>query len=189
MKGSAKDEIRMLFPALIRWGGLLAAVAAALYMISDLAALFFIFGQGSSMGVFLRNTLTVYARVPLLVGLVALYAYQFKLIGLAGLVGFLEAFVGTMLWPLYPVWPSVLASLGWILFGAVSLNAEVYSGAAVVLLIIGAALSGIANALIASGLLVGNPGFVTGVLIVDIIFYTATAWLGISLFTRSSREF
>lgn len=188
MKGSGQEEGRTLFPTLIRWGGLIAAVAAALYVINDLVALFFIFAQGSTVGVFLRNTVTAYARVPLLVGLVALYAHQFKVMGLAGSVGFMEAFVGTMVSPLYAVWPGVLASLGWILFGAVSLNEGVYPGAAVVLLVVGAGLSGLANALIASGLLVGNPGFVTGVLMVDITFYAAAAWLGFDLFVRRSEK-
>ena len=186
MEGPGKEEGSVLVPALIRWGGLLAAVAAALYVMSDLVALFFIFTEGSSTGVFLRNTVAVYARVPILVGLIALYAYQRKAIGLSGFVGFLEAFTGTLLWPLYPVWPGVLASLGWILFGAVSLDAGVYSGAAVGLLIVGAGLSGIANALTASGLLAGTLGFATGVLIADIIFHTATIWLGVDLFTKRS---
>ena len=121
-----------------------------------------------------------------MVGLIALYAYQRKAIGLSGFVGFLEAFAGTLLWPLYPVWPGVLASLGWILFGAVSLDAGVYSGAALSLLIIGAGLSGIANALTASGLLAGNLGFATCVLIADIIFHAATVLLGVDLFTKRS---
>jgi len=187
MESPGEEDSSVLVQTLLRWGGLLTAAAAVLYVISDSVALFFIFGQGGSgTGVFLRNIVAVYARVPLLVGLVALYVYQRKAIGPCGLVGFLEALVGTLLWPLYPVWPGVLASLGWVLFGALSLDAGVYSGAALSLLIVGAGLSGVANALTASGLLAGNLGFTTGVLLADIIFHTATVWLGFELFTKRS---
>jgi len=186
MEGPGKEEGSAPFQTPIRWGGLLAAAAAALYVISDLLALFLILTEGSGTGVFIRNAVAVYARVPMLVGLIALYAHQRKAIGPSGLVGFLEALAGTLLWPLYHVWPAVLASLGWILFGAVSLDAGVYSGAALSLLIVGAGLSGAANALVASGLLAGNPGFVIGVLIVDVVFHAATVWLGFDLFTKRS---
>ena len=68
-----------------------------------------------------------YANALLLVGLVALYAREFKAVGVPGLVGFLEAFIGMALGPLRFVWTSVLASMGWILFGALSVYAEIYS--------------------------------------------------------------
>ena len=174
----------MPFSTLIRWGGLVAVVAAALFVIIDLIGLFFVLAQGSKVGLLFRDMVTEYARALLLVGLVALYAHQFRAVGVPGLVGFLEAFVGMALGPLGLVWPAVLASVGWILFGAVSLFAEVYSSAAVILLIIGGGLSGIVNALIGSGLLRGNLLFGASAMIVDIIFAAATAWLGFNLFTR-----
>jgi hypothetical protein len=107
-------------------------------------------------------------------------------VGIPGLVGFLEASAGVVLDPLQLVWPDVLASLGWVLFGAVSLYGEVYSDAALILLVIGAGLSGAVNPLIVSGLFEGNPLFAASAMVVDIIFDTAIGWLGIGLFTSKT---
>ena len=137
-----------LFTTLVRWGGLFAVLYAALAIFSDLLALFFIFSEASTAGVLFRDMLTEYSEALLMIGLVALYARQFKAAGIPGLVGLLEASAGVVLDPLQQVWPDVLASLGWVLFGAVSLYGEVYSGAALILLIIGAGLSGVVNALL-----------------------------------------
>jgi hypothetical protein len=176
----------VLFSTLIRWGGLVAMVAAALSVVADLAALSFVFAQGSNAGFVFRDMIAEYSRALLLLGLVALYAYQFKAVGIPGLVGFLEASVGMALESLRLVWPAVLASLGWVLFGAASLYAEVYSSAAIFLLIIGAGLSGVVNALLVSGLLKGNASFAASAMVIDIIFNMAIAWLGLGLFTRRS---
>ena len=173
----------MLLSTLIRWGGLVAVAAAALFIAADLVALFFVLTQGSNMGLLLRDIVAIGARALLVVGLLALYAHQYEAVGIAGLVGFLEASVGMALAPLHIVWPTVLASLGWVLFGAVSLYAEVYSVTATIVLIIGAGFSGVANALIESGLFTGNLVFGGSAMIVDIIFNTAVAWLGFGLFT------
>ena len=177
-----------LFTPLIWWGGLLAVLYAALSIFSDSVALFFIFSHASTAGFVFRDMVTQYSEALLLIGLVALYARQFKAVGIPGLVGFLEASAGVVLDPLQQVWPDVLASLGWVLFGAVSLNAEVYSGAALILLIIGAGLSGVVNALLVSGLFEGNLLFAASAMIIDIIFDTAIVWLGLELFTHKIQE-
>ena len=182
-KASGKERTWVLLSTLIRWGGLVAVAAAALFIVADLVALFFVLTQGSNMGLLLRDIVAIGARALLVVGLLALYAHQYEAVGIAGLVGFLEASVGMALAPLHLVWPTVLASLGWVLFGAVSLYAEVYSVTATIVLIIGAGLSGVANALIESGLFTGNLVFGGSAMIVDIIFNTAVAWLGFGLFT------
>ncbi len=174
------------FSTLIRWGGLCAAVAAALLIFSDLVALFFVFFRGSHAGLLFRSLVVGYAHALLLVGLIALYAYQGKAVGVPGLVGFLQAFSGMALGPLHFVWPSVLASLGWMLFGAASLYAEVYSSAAAMLLIVGGGLSGITNALIVSGLFRGNLVFTESAMVIDIIFSISVAWFGLNLFTRKN---
>ena len=86
------------------------------------------------------------------------------------------------------VWPSVLASLGWVFLGAVSLDAEAYPAEAALLLMVGAGLSGLANALVESGLLLRSPLYVAGAMSADIIFNAAIAWLGFSLFTGGSKS-
>jgi hypothetical protein len=181
-----KEDDYGLFTTLMRWGGLIAVLYAALTIFSDLVALFSLFSDGATAGFALRNTVSDDAEALLLVGLVALYGRQFKAVGIPGLVGFLEASAGVLLDPLQLVWPDVLASLGWVLFGAVSLDAEVYSEAALILLVIGAGLSGLANALIVSGLIEGNLLFTASAMVVDIIFATAIGWLGLDLFTSKT---
>ena len=178
----------MLFKTLIRWGGLVAVLSAALTMVADSVALFFVLVHGSNAGFVFRDVVAEYSGALLLIGLVALYARQFKAVGIPGLVGFLEASAGVVLDPLQLVWPDVLASLGWVLFGAASLYAEVYSSAAIILLVIGAGLSGAVNALIVSGLFKGSLVFTASAMIIDIIFNTAIAWLGLGLFGRRDHE-
>ena len=150
--------------------------------------MFFVLGQGSNVGFLYRSVVAAVGGVLLLLGLVALYARQLDATGIPGLVGFLEAFVGLVLAQRGFVWASVLASLGWALFGGVSINAEVYPGAAAILLIVGALLAGATNALIGSGLLANSVFFVVGALIADVIFNVAIAWLGFALFTGGREE-
>jgi hypothetical protein len=183
-----KEDGYVLFKTLIRWGGLLGVLYAALSIVADLVALFFVFAHGSNAGFVFRDTVTEYSEALLLAGLVALYARQIKAVGIPGLVGFLEASAGVVLDPLQLVWPDVLASLGWVLFGAVSLYGEVYSEAALILLVIGAGLSGLANALLVSGLIEGNLLFTASAMVIDIIFDTAIAWLGMGLFTTKTQD-
>jgi hypothetical protein len=105
-----------------------------------------------------------------------------------GLVGFVEAFVGMMLAQWDFIWPSVFASLGWIFLGAVSLDAEACPAEAALLLIVGAGLSGLANALVESGILLRSPLYVAGAMSADIVFDIAIVWFGLSLFTGGRRD-
>ncbi|MBV9453062.1 MAG: hypothetical protein JOZ19_02885 [Rubrobacter sp.] len=196
----------MLSSNLIRRGGLAAVVAAVLFIIVDLLALFTVFFQGPGDAMIIQNIVAVGIGVLLLLGLVVLYGRHLEAMGGPGLVGFLMTFAGVIAalgafawaysladqgWGLFFVWASLLANLGWVLFGAVSLEARVYPRAAAVL-IVGAVLYGVVNALIGSGAqsgaLAGSLDYVVGVVIFDIIFNAAIALLGFSLFRRRSIE-
>jgi hypothetical protein len=145
--------------------------------------LFFSFTQGPIALVILRNVVAGIAGVLLLLGLIALYGRQFETMGIPGLVAFLIAFAG-MVWAQGGLlWASLLTALGWALFGAASLGARVYPRAAVILLIIGAVLYGIANALLGSVGIGGQPVYVVIGVIFIIIFYASIGWLGFSLYT------
>jgi hypothetical protein len=172
----------LLVANLIRWGGLAAVLGAALFIIADLLTLVSV-GQGTAGGVLFRTVVGLVAGVLLLLGVVGLYARQAEVLGVLGLVGFLAAFFGLALAQQNLVWASLLANLGWILFGAACLVAGVYPRAAVILLAVGALLSAVVNVLVGSGTFAGRPGFVVVAMVVDIIFQAAVGWLGISLFT------
>ena len=121
-------------------------------------------------------------------GLVGLYARQSEVLGVLGLIGFLAAFFGLALAQQTLLWASLLANLGFILFGASCLVAGAYPRAAVIVLIVGALLSGVVNALARSGAFAGGAGFGVVALVVDIIFQAAVVWLGISLYTSGGEE-
>ena len=177
-----------LSSTLIRGGGLAAMVAAATRISADLVSFFAAFTPISYAVLHFRDSVADWTGGLLLIGLVALYARQWKAFGVPGLIGFLEAFVGMMLAQWDFVWPSVLASLGWVFLGAVSLDTEAYPEVAALMLMIGAGLSGLANALVVSGLLLSSPLYVAGAMSADIIFNAAIAWLGFSLFTGGSKS-
>src|SRR5215208_3400887 len=59
---------------LIRWGGLVALVAAALLIIADLITVVSAFGQGSMEGLIFRAALSASAGALLALGLVSLQA-------------------------------------------------------------------------------------------------------------------
>jgi hypothetical protein len=177
-----------LSSTLIRGGGLAAMVAAATRISADLVSFFAAFAPISYAVLHFRDSVADWTGGLLLIGLVALYARQWKAFGVPGLIGFLEAFVGMMLAQWDFVWPSVLASLGWVFLGAVSLDAEAYPEVAALMLMIGAGLSGLANALVVSGLLLSSPLYVAGAMSADIIFNAAIVWLGFSLFTGGSKS-
>ena len=196
----------MLSSNLIRWGGLAAVVAATLFIMADLVALFTVFFQGPADGMILQNIVAVGVGVLLLLGLIVLYGRHFEAMSGPGVVGFLVTFVGAIValgafawayslagqgWSLFFVWASLLSNLGWVLFGAVSLEARVYPRAAAIL-IVGVLLYGVANALIGSGAqngaLAGSLDYVVGVVVFDIIFNASIALLGFSLFRRRSVE-
>lgn len=163
-------------------------VAATIFIVADLVACFAAFSPVSYTVLLLRDRVADFADWLLLIGLLALYAFRWKVLGGSGLIGFLEAFIGMTLAQWNLIWPSVLSSLGWIFFGVSSLDADAYPPEAAMLLIMGAGLTGVANAVIQSGLLLSNPLYIMGAMTADIIFNIAIAWLGFSLFRRSSEE-
>ena len=87
----------MATSTLMRWGGLAAVVASALFVIADLVFLFIVLNQGPLEGLLLRDTLGAVAGVLLSLGLVALYAHESETAGAFGLVGFVVAYVGVVL--------------------------------------------------------------------------------------------
>lgn len=82
---------------LIRWGGLAAVIAAALFVIADLVVLVLAFGQQPAEGLLIRAAVSGSAGLLLALGLVGLYAHQAQEAGYLGLVGFLAAFVALWL--------------------------------------------------------------------------------------------
>ena len=142
------------------------------------------------------GSMKVLAGVLLLLGLVGLYARQSEASGALGLVAFLVAFAGTAMilgtwWTNAFVAPSLatdapafleagpmgvlgvaytlsfaLAAVGWLLFGLISLRTRVYPRAAVVVLMVGAALT-----------FAPLPGS-------QVVFEVAVAWLGLVLFSQ-----
>jgi len=183
---------------LVRWSGLVAMVAGVLLLIAELLELLPVFddipfSELALTSIFtLQLTLYLAGLILIAVGLVGLYAHQSETVGLLGLVGFLVAFAGTVLftgffWANIFVAPAlavgapefldqggrfpgfrlslIIYAVGWLLFGLASLKARVYPRAPVVALIIGAALD-----------LFGAP--LSG-LVIDAAF----VWLGFSLFS------
>src|SRR5215216_511906 len=177
----------MSLSALIRWGGLIAVIAAVLLLIADLVVLVNALGQGSSGGLLFRTAISQSAGALLALGLVALYAQQAEVAGYLGLVGFLAAFIALWLAPQDIVWAALLANIGWVVFGLASIAARTSPRLALILLIAGAALLGGNNLLLLAINFGPNvPGFIAGLgALADIIFFVGVAWLGISLFTGS----
>ena len=142
-----------------------------------------------------HSVLFLLGEVLVLLGLVGLYASQSEAAGFLGLAAFLVALLGTALevgalWADTFVVPSLAAEapevldadptgaralgfpltfglfgLGWILFGAATLRARIYTRAAAVLLIVGVVVSSL-------------PITTSGV-----VLYAAVAWLGFELLT------
>ena len=175
---------------LIRWGGLVAVIAAALFIIADLVAVVIALGQGSAEGLLFRTAISESAGVLLALGLVGLYAHQAEAAGYLGLVGFLAAFLALWLGQQDILWAALLANVGWVLFGVAALGAWAYPRIAIILLIAGAALAGVVNLFLLAIDFGGTaPASLVGVgAIVDAIFYAGVAWLGISLFTGRVEE-
>jgi hypothetical protein len=180
---------------LIRWSGLAAIAAGVSLVIAELLSLLF-FGYDFS-NTATTDTYTFYsvwimiAGLLLPLGLVGLYARQLEASGLLGLVGFVVAFIGTVLvagffWtsafiaPLLAVEaPELLAVLvalpgffrsfivfafGWLLFGVATLRAGIYPRGAAVLLIVGAVL-----------VVIPRP-------LTSIVLDAAVVWMGYILF-------
>lgn len=183
---------------LIRMAGLAAVLGGVLLVIASILDLA---NQGSAPSEFIptsryifQQALYLLSGTLLLIGLVGLYARQSEAAGALGLVGFLVAFVGTVLvagfsWTgvfVAPVLasaapeivnagppPGLLLSLitlgiGWLLFGVASLLSRVYPRAAVILLIVGAVL-----------VVLPLPS-------VSVVLGAAVAWLGFILLSGRS---
>jgi hypothetical protein len=181
---------------LIRWGGFAALVSGVTSVIGDLLRLFVDVESAESATtasytfVFLMYLL---GAALLLLGLVGLYVSQSEEAGVLGFVGFLVAFLGTVLlagtlWFELFITPSLAAEapelaeaelglagfilaflsviIGWLLFGVATLRARVYPPWAAVLLIVGVVVSFF-------------PIPLSGV-----VFSVAVAWMGFVLFTR-----
>lgn len=179
---------------LIRWSGLAAVAGGVSLAVAELVTLSFFgydFSRTATTGTYaLYSALIMIAGLLLPLGLVGLYARQSEAVGPLGLVGFVVAFIGTVLvagffWtsafiaPLLAVEaPELLAvrslpgffrsfivfGLGWLLFGVATLRAGVYPRAAAVLLVVGAVLTVV-------------PLPLTGV-----VLAAAVAWMGYALF-------
>jgi hypothetical protein len=193
----------MVTSKFIRRGGLAAIVAAFLFIVANLLGLFTISFQGPTDGIILQNIVAAGAGVLLLLGLIAISGRYLEAMGTPGLVGFLSTLIGLVLalgiftwayslgeqgWGLFFVAAALLANLGWILLGALTLEAWVYPRQASVLIIVGAVLYGVSDALIGSGTqsgaLAGSLTYVIGVLVFSIIFNLATGLFGFWLFKR-----
>jgi hypothetical protein len=170
---------------LIRWGGLAAVVAGALFLIDSLINLFVLIAGRDPSAVVARTILVQIAGAVLLLGLVALYFRHSEDLGIVGLIGFLFAFFGAAFALTGNIWANLLADLGWVLFGIACLQARVYPRAAAILLVIGALLTGVFLAL-----LLGELRGVLGYLAVaaSIVFDIALVWLGLNLFIERSDD-
>ena len=189
----------MSYSSLIRWSGFAAMVAGTLLLIAELLELLpafddLPFSELARSGIFaFQLTLYLLGLILLAIGLVGLYAQQLESAGRLGLVGFLVAFAGTVLftgffWANLFVAPAlalgapefldhggrfpgfrlslVIYAVGWLVFGLAMLKARGYPRAPLIVLIVGAALD-----------LVGAP--LSGV-VIDVSFI----WLGFGLFSR-----
>ena len=120
-----------------------------------------------------RSLLGVVGRMLLVIGLFALYVRHSEAMGILGLISFLLALFGLVAGPIGAV-ISLLANLGWALFGLSSLQAKVYPGVTAILLIAGALLSGLIHAFPED---VPEAFF----LYASVILYGAIAWMGYTL--------
>ena len=197
----------MLSSNLVRQSGLAATATTPLFIMGDLLGLFTFSFQGPSDGIILQNIVAVGAGVLLLLGLIAMYGRHLEAMDTLSLVGLVVTLGGLVLaigaftwayslgeqgWGLFFVWASLLANLGWILFGTVSIEAQVYPREAAILLIVGAVLYGVANALVGSvaqsGTLADGQNYVVGVMIFNIIFNVAIDLFGFGVFMRRKVE-
>ena len=170
---------------LIRWGGLAAVVAGALFVIINLTTVLILgLGQGQ-LELLVRTVLSPVAGALLLLGLVGLYARQLEVVDIVGLIGFLLAFFGTVLALAGNVWASMLGYLGWALFGVSSWQARIYPPTAAILLVIGAVLTAPFSAFVVNRL---GDIFVYAGIGASTIFGIAIAWLGFALFTGRGEE-
>src|SRR5215208_1416950 len=180
---------------LIRWSGLAAIASGVSLVVAEFVTLRFFgydFSTTATTGAYvLYSVLIMITGVLLPLGLVGLYARQLEASGPLGLVGFVVAFVGTVLvagffWSSAFVAPIlaveapqlldvrslpgffrsfIVFGLGWLLFGVATLRAGIYPRAPAVLLIVGSVL-----------IVVRLP-------LTSIVLDAAVAWMGYVLFT------
>ena len=178
---------------LLRLAGLAAVLGGVLFVlvnIGDVVLLFLApgpsgFSDAALILFLIQPASALLGGVLLGLGLVGLYIYQSQATDTVGLIGFLMAFLGTTLMQGI-VWAALLAYLGLALFGVATLQAGVYPRIAATLLIIGAAISGVASAYT-------TVGFGGSVLVytgsgAGIILDAAIVWLGFSLFKKRDEE-
>ncbi len=127
----------------------------------------------------IRSFLGVAGRMLLVVGLVALYVRHSEAMGIVGLTGFLLTLFGLVAGP-GGAGISLLANLGWALFGVSSLQARVYPRIAAIILIIGALITAPFSTSTVSGF--GDILVYAGVG-ASTVFDVAIIWLGFALFT------
>jgi hypothetical protein len=170
-------------------------VASVLFLIGDILTRFAVgFASESVSTSFFVSVFMLYllGAVLLLVGLVGLYVRQSEAAGVLGIVGFLVAFIGTVLlagaaWAQVFIAPllsseaigliqrnlgiilmTMVFAVGWLLFGVATLRAQVYPRMAAISLMVGAVIATLPIPLLPTG----------------IILYVAVAWLGFALFTQ-----
>src|ERR687885_1813443 len=170
---------------LIRWGGLAAVVAGLLFLVDSLINLFVLLAGRDPSTVVASAVVGQIAGAVLLFGLVGLYFRRSDELGILGLIGFVFAFFGIAFSLTGNIWATLLAAVGWALFGIACLQARVYPRIAAIVLIIGALLTALFIALLL-GTLSGILGYLA--VAASIIFYIAVAWLGFSLFTGRSES-
>lgn len=165
---------------LLRWSGLAALIAGALFVLVNLITLLVMsFGQGP-FDLLIRAVISPLAGTLLLLGLVGLYIHQAEVTDVIGLTGFLLAFFSTGLAMAGNAWANLLADLGWALFGVSSFQARVYPPAAAILLVIGALLAAPFSVLVVGGI---SDTLAYASVVANTILDIAIVWLGYALFT------
>ena len=173
---------------LIRWAGLVAVISgisfAALDFFNFLALVFSDETDGeaiTSLSEQLGAILGPVASVLLLLGLVGLYAAESEAAGTAGLVGFLLAFCSGVLRQSSAFFPYWVSALGWGIFGASSLQAQVFPRLPAILLTVSVVLAGISSESLPEGL----PAYINAISF--LVFDVSVIWLGATLFSRRTR--
>jgi hypothetical protein len=181
----------LLMPSsiLLRLAGLAAVLGGVLFVLVSIGDVVLLslapgpegFSDAALILFFIQPASALLGGVLLALGLIGLYIYQSEATDHVGLIGFLMAFLGTTLMQGI-VWAALLAYLGWALFGVATLQAGFYPRIAAILLIIGAATSGVATAYTMVGF--GGSSLVYTGSGAGIILNAAIAWLGFILFKR-----
>lgn len=185
----------MSYSNLVRWSGLAAMVGGVLFVVAELLGLPTLnvetFSETATTASFAIQQLAYLLGVALvLLGLCGLYVRQSEAAGALGLIGFLVAFLGTVLvsgfiWASAFIAPAlatetpafldagpppgliptfIIFAVGWLLFGIPTLRGRIYPRWAAILLIVGAVVT-----------ILPLP-FTT------LVFAVAVAWLGFALF-------